>query len=295
MLGSQNVGGTTWYNINQSGTVGWISGNFFKVMNLAELEEFLNSSEYLQGILNADSNTNTNPNTNPSAGSASQGQVSAVEDWNVGVWENPASLTVTYAPFNPYATPTTPMTTATPTPEPTPTIVIGTMIPISYEEDTKETQTGNNWLGLVLGGIVLIGGAGGVYAYALTQNKKRKAAARAAAARRSQPNAQNPYARRAAAPPPATPGQPQGQTPYQRPNPYARQQQPPNNQQQAGRTPNPYAQPRPPFSTRQGQPTSENPYARPQNAPDAKPPASNGQPRTGRRTSRHNHPNDDNT
>ena len=62
--------------------------------------------------------------------------------------------------------------------------MIGTMIPISYKEETKETQTGNSLVGLVLGGIVLLGGAGGVYAYALTQNKKRKAAARSAAARK---------------------------------------------------------------------------------------------------------------
>ncbi|MBE0601057.1 MAG: hypothetical protein IH607_04665, partial [Firmicutes bacterium] len=185
VLGSQVSGTTTWYNINQGGKVGWISGNFFKVLNLTELSSFLNSSEYLEGIMNSGSTTTTTSNT--TTGSATQGQVSSVEDWNVGTWQNPASsLNATYEPFNPYATPFVPAETATPVPEPTSTFVIGTMIPFTYEEDTKETQSGSGWVGLVLGGLVLIGGAGGVYAYALTQNKKRKAAARAAAARRSQ-------------------------------------------------------------------------------------------------------------
>jgi len=55
--------------------------------------------------------------------------------------------------------------------------------------------------------VVLVGGAGGVYAYALNQNKRRKAAARAAAARRAKAAAAgtsaaaSPYARRAVAAP----------------------------------------------------------------------------------------------
>jgi hypothetical protein len=49
--------------------------------------------------------------------------------------------------------------------------------------------------------VVLIGGAGGVYAYAMNQNRRRKAAAaRAAQARRAQQAQQNPNARRAGAP-----------------------------------------------------------------------------------------------
>ena len=286
VLGSQISNGTTWYNVNQSGTVGWVSADFFKVLNLAELSTFLNSSEYLQGIKNSGSSTTTNNNT--TSGSATQGQVSSVEDWNVGVWQNPStSLNATYEPFNPYATPAVPLETATPTPQPTSTFVIGTMIPIEYEEDTKETQSGSGWVGLVLGGIVLIGGAGGVYAYALTQNKKRKAAARAAAARRSQPKPpqDNPYARRAAAAPPTASGQQQpGQTPYQRPNPYAKPQQ------QAQQ--NPYAQ-RQPFDSPK-EPAAHNPYARPkQQAPDGD--SDNTQsPRTSRRSDRYHNDGDDN-
>jgi len=105
---------------------------------------------------------------------------------------------------------------ATSTPAPTSTFVIGTMIPISYEDESKETQTGTVPWGLIGGAIALVGGAGGVYAYAINQSKRRKAAAaRAAASRRAQANANkaagnaaaaagttSPYARRAVAAPP---------------------------------------------------------------------------------------------
>ena len=55
VLSSQYVNGTMWYNVNLGGIVGWISGNYFRVLNLAELSTFLNSSEYLQGIMNPSS------------------------------------------------------------------------------------------------------------------------------------------------------------------------------------------------------------------------------------------------
>ena len=124
--------------------------------------------------------------------------------------------------------------TASASPTPTSTFVIGTMIPINYEDETIETQTSGVPWGLIGGAVVIIGGAGGAYAYALNQNKKRKAAAaRAAASRRAATaagttaagaaGAASPYARRAAAAPIA-PGtkqndtnsqnKPAGSTPY---------------------------------------------------------------------------------
>ncbi|MDD3921462.1 MAG: hypothetical protein PHO41_09860, partial [Eubacteriales bacterium] len=163
--------------------------------------------------------------TNSNSASSSQGTVSSVEDWNVDTWQNPNNtLDVTYEPFNPYAT-------ATPTPTPTteavagettatesPTAEIGTMIPISYADDTKDTETGGGWGGLAIGVVALLGAAGGVYAYALRQNKKRKTAARNAAytRRAAQQSSQqsattstattNPYTRRAVAAPPVSAG-----------------------------------------------------------------------------------------
>ena len=290
IIGTKEVNGVTWYNVNYNGQIGWLHGDYFHQMNLSEFSSFVNSSEYQQGILNNNVTVATaKPSTGSSGsqtsggntGSATQGNVSSVEDWNVGTWQNTGVSTQTsYAPFNPYATPvptpavrgeyttasadvkmydstgenaastTLPQNAklsvndkvaingtdwyivtyngrtgyvkadaalteveATATPEATSTFVIGTMIPINYEDETKETQTGSVPWGLLGGAVVVLGGAGGAYAYALNQNKKRKAAAaRAAASKRAAGAAAgtaaagttSPYARRAVAAPPVT-------------------------------------------------------------------------------------------
>ena len=289
ILGTRQVDGVTWYNVNYNGQIGWIHGDYFHQMTLTEFNSFLSSSQYQQGLANnavatatpkPSTGGSTSGNTSGNKGSATQGSVSSVEDWNVGTWQNTGANTQnTYAPFNPYATPvatTTPrdqyMTkdatvkfyqspdaasssltlpanatlnvletvtqnnktwykvqyngqtgyveaeaaltevTAGASPTPTSTFVIGTMIPINYEDETVETQTSGVPWGLIGGAVVVIGGAGGAYAYALNQNKKRKAAAaRAAASRRAATaagttaagaaGATSPYARRAAAAP----------------------------------------------------------------------------------------------
>ena len=263
IIGSKEVNGVTWYYVNQNGTMGWIHGDYFHQLNLTELTSFLNSNEYRQGLANNSSSTssstnkdNTSGNTSvkPSggnSGSATAGNISSVEDWNVGTWKNTGvSTTTSYAPFNPYAT-ATPAPSASVSPsasaEPTETFVIGTMIPITYDDESKETQTGTVPWGLIGAGVVLIGGAGGAYAYAVNQNKKRRvAAARAAASRRAAGNgtqptqngsgtqAQNPYARRAVAAPPVTGAgtqqRPQSQNPNGTANPYARPGTPYGNQ-----------------------------------------------------------------
>ena len=257
IIGSKEVNGVTWYYVNQNGTMGWVHGDYFHQLNLTELTSFLNSNEYRQGLANNSSSTssstnkdNTSGNTSvkPSggnSGSATAGNISSVEDWNVGTWKNTGVTTTTsYAPFNPYATATlAPSASVSPSAsaEPTETFVIGTMIPITYDDESKETQTGSVPWGLIGVGVVLIGGAGGAYAYAVNQNKKRRAAAaRAAASRRaagtgtqtgaaqngSSQQAQNPYARRAVAAPPVTGAgtqqRPQSQNPTGTTNPYAR-------------------------------------------------------------------------
>ncbi len=348
IIGTREVNGVTWYNVNYSGQVGWIHGDYFHQMTLTEFTSFMGSEAYYQGITNntvtsSGSSSNTSKPSSGNTGSATQGNVSSVEDWNVGVWQNTGATTqTTYQPFNPYATPvptTSPKGTytvdsadvkfhqmasdnsssvtlpkdaeitiagtvqangktwyqvtydgrngyvdasavldqlsATPTPEPTSTFVIGTMIPITYEDQSTETQSGTVPWGLIGGAIVLVGGAGGVYAYALNQNKKRKAAAaRAAASRRAAAaaaaGATSPYARRAVA------AAPNAQQPQQRPaqpaqpNQYARSAQQPVNAAQ----PSPYARPQQPVSGQQPvspaqsapavQPQAPvNPYARP--------------------------------
>ena len=341
IVGTREVNGVTWYNVNYSGQTGWIHGDYFHQMTLSEFTSFMGSEAYYQGITNntaSSSGTSVSGGTSPNTGntgSATQGNVSSVEDWNVGVWQNTGvTNTTTYKPFNPYATPvattnpkgsytvgsadvkfhqmasdtSTAITlpkdaeitiagtvtangktwyqvtydgrngyvdasavldklSATPTSKPTSTFVIGTMIPITYDDQTTETQTGTVPWGLIGGAIVLVGGAGGVYAYALNQNKKRKAAAaRAAAARRkaaaeatAAAGATSPYARRAVA---AAPNGQQQRPVQQQPNAqsqYARPAQPAQT--------NAYARPQQPAAPVQNAPAAQqpaaNPYARP--------------------------------
>ena len=115
ILGTQQVNGVTWYNVNYNGQIGWIHGDYFHQMTLTEFNSFLSSSQYQQGLANnavatatpkPSTGWNTSGNTSGNKGSATQGSVSSVEDWNVGKWENTgATNQTTYAPFNPYATP----------------------------------------------------------------------------------------------------------------------------------------------------------------------------------------------
>ena len=326
ILDTKTVNGVKWYNINYSGQTGWIHGDYFHQMSLNEFNAFVGSDEYYEGITNNTAVPTAKPSTGTtggSTGSATQGNVSSVEDWNVGMWQNPgAAPQASYEPFNPYATPVATMSpvgsyatttagvklydsasaqsasttlpqgaqveitgttvmngttwytvlyngqkkymeagvslkeaAATSTPAPTSTFVIGTMIPITYDDESKETQTGTVPWGLIGGAIALVGGAGGVYAYALNQNKRRKAAAaRAAAARRKAAAAAgtsaaagsaSPYARRAVAAPPVA----------------GTQQQRPNAPQQ------PYGGMNNPYSTGSitgtGAQPQQNPYSRP--------------------------------
>jgi hypothetical protein len=194
VLGSTQSGGKTWYKVNQAGREGYISGDFFHVLSLAELEEFLQSPEYAQGAVD-----NTGNNSNNSGNNNNEPPTSP-EDLNVGTWTNPnTGLNATYEPFDPYTTPEPmPTPTASPTPEP-----LATFEPLPTEPpvQTQSDSPSFIWLGL---GVALLGGFGGLYAYALHKSNQRKAAARAAqrrAAMQQNPNSgARPYARATNAP-----------------------------------------------------------------------------------------------
>jgi hypothetical protein len=268
VMGSTQVNGTTWYKVNQAGKQGYVSGDFFKVLSLAELEEFLQSPEYAQGTTG---NTGNNNNNN---GNNSGDPPTSPEDLNVGTWTNPnTGLDATYEPFDPYTTPEPlPTPTASPTPEP-----LATFEPLPTEPpvQTQSESPSFVWLGL---GVALLGGFGGLYAYALHKSNQRKAAARAAQRRAAmQQNPQNgarPYARATNAPMvpptsgtasgtqarPVTPptGAPRPQVPGSTTSPYS--------QRPTGTVPSGTAQ-RPPV-TRPGQPGT-TPAARPGQQPSA--------------------------
>ena len=215
VLGTENVNGTTWYKVNYGGNVGYVQGNYFKQMSISELESFLTSEEYKQGIANnASSSNTTNSNNNTSNGS---GKLPSAEDQTVNEWTNPNNgLNVSYEPFDPFATPE-PLATTTAEPSEQPTEAATTIepmetLPVEYPTEDTEAGGGNgSAIGWVIGAILLLGGGGGGYAYMLHKQNQRKAAQRAAQRRAaaqqraSGSSADNrPYARTNAAAQPRT-------------------------------------------------------------------------------------------
>ncbi len=186
VLGTRvNTEGETWYQISQSGTEGFIMANYFKVLSMDELTAFLTSDEYLNAA------DNTSRSTDISAGN-----IQALEDYNRGVWQNPA-VSVSYEPFTvttePPADTVAPKATATPTPRSTYGIggVIGTpQVSASaapQNENTEKKESGTSAAGLILAGASAALFAGGVYIYHLhRKNERRRRAVRQQQARRAE-------------------------------------------------------------------------------------------------------------
>ena len=181
VLGTENVNGVTWYHINQSGTEGYVMGNYFKVLTLGELTEFLTSDEYRQSAANSGSGTGGNTSV-----------ITPVEDFNTGVWKNPSLSQASYVPFQPIPTPTmdveqlttpttSPTSTVSPTAAPLPTI--------NFTEFTTPApstkSSGSGWLWAGLAAVAVLAG-GGAYGYSIYRANQRRAAQRAAQRRQAQ-------------------------------------------------------------------------------------------------------------
>ena len=167
-----------WYNVLISGQEGYVLSDYFKVLNLNELSDFLLSEEY-RTASGQDSDV-TNVTAQP---------IQSVEDYNQGVWTNPA-LNATYEPFNPYATatpdPNAVTETLSPTPTATPTAT-PTISPIVINTPAPNSTDGGFPTALVVFLVVMLLAAGGFYAYSVhRRNRRRQAALRAQQARRAQ-------------------------------------------------------------------------------------------------------------
>ena len=104
VYGSEQVNGVTWYRVSYDGQTGYLNGKYFKQMTVGEAEEFFASSKYTEGIANNKPQSADNGQTVQTTGSPT-GIVSA-EDQKVSEWVNPATgSTVSYEPFDPFATP----------------------------------------------------------------------------------------------------------------------------------------------------------------------------------------------
>ena len=243
MLGTENVNGVTWYHINQSGTEGYVMGDYFKVLTLGELTEFLTSDEYRQSAAN--SGTGTGGNTSV---------ITPVEDFNTGVWKNPSLSQASYVPFQPIPTPTMDVEQlTTPTTSPTST-VSPTAAPLPTTNFTEFTtpapstkSSGSGWLWAGLAAVAVLAG-GGAYGYSIYRANQRRAAQRAAQRRQAQ----------------------QQQTRTTQQSAYARPTQQYPRQQSAQQQGSVFTPPTP--SQQQG-----NPYAAPQQGSGTQSPASGSQ------------------
>ena len=224
VLGTEYVNGVTWYKVSYGDQTGYLHGDFFRQMTISELEEFLGSDEYLQGIA---SNSSTGTSGMDDVGYTGTGGIVSAEDQ----WVNKnQEVYASFAPFNPIATvapiQTTPTleplpgwTTEAPTATPTATPTFNPLPDVTYPtSDNGEGGNGVIWV-VVLGLLLLaVGGAFALVRY--QQNRRRiamRAAQRRAQAARAQQMQQRPYARTTAQGQPRTGTYPNQQTQVRRP------------------------------------------------------------------------------
>ena len=107
VYGSVQADGETWYKVSYDGQMGYLNGKYFKQMTVSEAEQFLKSDKYKEGLANnsTQSTANNNTGSSPTTTGSPTGIVTA-EDQKVSEWVNPAAgSTVSYKPFDPFATP----------------------------------------------------------------------------------------------------------------------------------------------------------------------------------------------
>ncbi len=223
VLGTEYVNGVNWYHVKYGEDTGYIHGDFFKQMTISELEDFLGSDEYLQGVVNNSPNGEEALDNVGFTGTG--GLISAEDQW---VHDNNNLVQNTVNPWRPIptvapilTTPTLeplPGVTATPYVTPTPTPTFNPLPDVTYP--TADTGNGGSavvWV-FVLGLLLLA--VGGVFALVRHQQNKRRIALRAAQRRAQAARAQQqqrPYARTAAPNQPRTGAYPNPQSPMRRP------------------------------------------------------------------------------
>ena len=186
-----------WYN----GQTGYVSGEYFTQLTVDEMNQFRQSDDYLKGIEN---------NKKVGTEASEAGTFVSAEDNTVRVWTNPnTGINVSYAPFDPFATPE-PLTTTTPEAVETSEVEYSQVTELTEEEPVEsptynplattepgelngEGSSAGTFL-LVALGVLLLGG-GGYATFMVYQNKKKAAqreAERRAIAARQNTAAMNP-------------------------------------------------------------------------------------------------------
>lgn len=223
VLGTEEVNGVTWYRVKYADNTGYIHGDFFKHLTISELEDFLHSEEYLEGVVN---NSPDGKEALDNVGFIGTGGLVTEEDrW---VADNNDLVKNTLSPWQPIATvapiqtaptlePLPGWHTAAPTATPSPTPNFNPLPDVTYPTANKgDGGSAVVWV-FVLGLLLLA--VGGVFALVRHQQNKRRIALRAAQRRaqaaRAQQQQQRPYARTAASGQPRTGTYPAPQRPVQ--------------------------------------------------------------------------------
>ncbi len=204
VLDTEYVNGVTWYLVSYGSKTGYIHGDFFKQMTIAELEDFLGSDEYLQGIANNSPNGEAGKDD---VGHTGTGGIVSAEDQvkheNPDIWQ-------TNAPWTPIGT-QAPVPTATPTLEPipgrqtatpvisttpTPTATFNPLPDVTYPVANGGGDGSGLLIGICVGGLLLLV-IGGVFVLVRHQQNKQRIAMRAAArrAQAARSQQQRPHAR----------------------------------------------------------------------------------------------------
>ncbi len=280
VLGTERVEGETWYHVSYGGQSGYVHGDYFHQMSISELEDFLGSEEYMEGIRNNSSSGNEDDDV----GYTGTGGLVSAEDQTVNQWKDPNSgVQVSYAPYvppvgspEPITQPTAtlnpmpgygnwgqPTDAATPTPSPTPTF--NALPDVTYPTENGKGSGGSGIVWVVVIGLLAIVLVGVVTLMRYQQKKRRIAllqAKRRANAARAQQNAQRAYPRQ------PQPGQPRTS---QYPNPSATVRRPASNGTVRPQPTSTYARtegenPYAPNGTSAY--TPPRPYAQPVNDPD---------------------------
>lgn len=213
VLGAEYVNGVSWYQVRYGDKTGYIHGDFFKQMTISELEGFLGSEEYLQGIANNSASGNSGKDDVGYTGTG--GLVSAEDQLK---HENPEAW-ITPPPWNPIGTVAPIATsnptleplpgwiaqhTATPSPTPTSTPTFNPLPDVTYPT-SNEGEGGSAVVWVLVIGLLMLA-VGGVFVMVRHQQNKRRIALRAAQRRAQAARAQQqrPYARSAAPAQPRT-------------------------------------------------------------------------------------------
>ena len=222
VLGTEYANGVTWYRVSYGDKTGYIHGDFFKQMTISELEDFLGSDEYLQGVANNSANGDAGMDD---VGYVGPGGLVSAEDQvihdNQEEWVTPQpwpgmpttppvpTATNTLEPLPGHTATAQPVVTGTP--EPTATAIFNPMPEVTYPT-VGGGEGGSMVIWVLVIGLLLLA-VGGVFVLVRHQQNKRriamKVAQRRAQAARSQ---QRPHARNAAPDQPRTGMYPNQQT-----------------------------------------------------------------------------------